>query len=106
MKTIILPALAGMAALSLGACSASDDTPEAAVTDAAMAADAEADGSAATTMTTTNTDAAAGTTATMDTTTPDSVTISEDGVNANINDGGTSVTADVDGDPSVTVTDR
>lgn len=103
MKKIILPALAGIAALSLGACSASDDTPEAATTDAAVAA--EADTSAAAT-TATTTDAAAGTTATVDTTTPDSVTISEDGVNANINDGGTSVNANVDGDPSVTVTDR
>lgn len=35
----------------------------------------------------------------------DSVTISEDGVTADVDDGDTSVTADIDEDPSVTVRD-
>ncbi|HEX2795138.1 MAG TPA: hypothetical protein VHN58_11985 [Croceicoccus sp.] len=113
MKKIILPALATVAVLGLGACSASDDTPEGAATDtaeSAMTAETGGADASTTTGTTTNGTVTTGTGtdtgATVDTNSADSVTISEDGVNASINDGDTSVDANVDGDPSVTVTNR
>ncbi|WP_144096725.1 hypothetical protein [Croceicoccus sediminis] len=88
MKKIILPALVAVSALGLAACDSTADAPAATETevvteevgtDPAMTEPVmEADGG-------------------------DSVTISEDGVNADINDGDTSVTADIDGNPSMTV---
>lgn len=103
MKKLILPALATFAALGLAACDSS--APEATATDDAAAAEAASaaangepamSGEAAATAT-----VPAGATAVSGT--GDSVTVSEDGVNAQINDGDTSVSADVDGDPAVTV---
>ena len=93
MKKIFLPALAAVAALGLAACDSADT---AATDDAAVAADADTaatdDGTAVAT------DVEAGGDG-------DSVTISEDGVTADINDGDTSVSANIGEDPSVTVTD-
>ena len=86
MNKLTLAALSGTALLALAACEQSEpvDAEEEMVTDTAMepadpgyAMPAEETG--------------------------DSVTISEDGVNARINDGNTSITADVDDNPSMTV---
>lgn len=86
MNKLTLAALSGTALLALVACEQSQpvDAEEEMMTDTAMepvdpvgAMPAEETG--------------------------DSVTIGEAGVDARINDGNTSVTADVDGDPSMTV---
>lgn len=86
MKKIILPALVAVSALGLAACDSTADAPaetevmtEEVGTDPAM------------------------TEPVVDADDGDSITISEDGVNADINDGGTSVSADIDGNPSMTV---
>ncbi|AKM08919.1 hypothetical protein [Croceicoccus naphthovorans] len=92
MKKIILPALAAVSALGLAACG-SETTP--AAEDAAMADDTAAVDTTADTAMTAPVEEGDG----------DSLTVSEDGLDAQINDGDTSVTADIDEDPSMTVTD-
>ena len=86
MNKLTIAALSGTALLALAACEQSEpvDAEEEMMTDTAMepvdpvgTMPAEETG--------------------------DSVTIGEAGVDARINDGNTSVTADVDGDPSMTV---
>lgn len=88
MKKIILPALVAVSALGLAACDSAADAPAATETEVVTEE--------------VGTDPAM-TEPVMEADDGDSVTISEDGVNADINDGDTSVTADIDGDPSMTV---
>jgi hypothetical protein len=82
MKTLTLAAIAGTALLGLSACeqSAPADVEEEMAADPAAAMPAEETSA-----------------------TGDRVSISEDGVEATINDGDTSVSADVGDDPSLTV---
>jgi hypothetical protein len=89
MKTLNLAAIAGTALLGLSACeqSAPVDAEEEMATDPAMSP----------------ADPAAAMPAEETSATGDRVSISEDGVEATINDGDTSVSADVDDDPSMTV---
>lgn len=90
MKKLVLAAVSASAALALSACGgAADEGADGEVItaeettviedtpDTVVVDDADADG--------------------------DSISISEDGVSADINDGGTSVNADISGDPSLTV---
>jgi len=88
MKKIILPALAAVSALGLAACDGGEATTAETET---VAAEAEV-----------GTDPAM-TQPVVEGGTSDSISISEDGVTADINEGGTSVTADVDSDPTMTV---
>jgi hypothetical protein len=82
MKTLTLAAIAGTALFGLAACeqSAPADAEEEMAADPAAAMPAEETSA-----------------------TGDRVSISEDGVEATINDGDTSVSADVGDDPSLTV---
>jgi hypothetical protein len=82
MKTLTLAAIAGTALLGLSACeqSAPADVEEEMAADPAAAMPAEETSA-----------------------TGDRVSISEDGIEATVNDGDTSVSADVDDDPSITV---
>ncbi|HEX9806852.1 MAG TPA: hypothetical protein VGA34_08155 [Alteraurantiacibacter sp.] len=82
MKTLTLAAIAGTALLGLSACeqSAPADVEEEMAADPAAAMPAEETSA-----------------------TGDRVSISEDGIEATVNDGDTSVSADVDDDPSMTV---
>lgn len=88
MKRILTATLAGSAMLALGACEVDHqdamEQSEAPLTEAAPPPVDEA-------VTDTGDE------------TRDSVSISEDGVEATVNDGDTSVSADVDEDPSMTV---
>lgn len=94
MKQFAIPALA---ALALAACSETNNYEA----DDAAAVDAT-DTAAAMTDDAVNADLDAPTTA--DTTADgDRVSVSEDGVDADIADGNTRIRADVDGDPSLTV---
>jgi hypothetical protein len=89
MKNLALATVAGTALLALAACEQSAPTDA----DEEMAGDAgmyEADPSAAMPSEETGD-------------TRDSVRIGEDGVNATINDGNTSVSAEIGDDPSMTV---
>ena len=94
MKKIILPALVAVSALGLAACDGAE-TP--AADDAAVAADAGADAEAAAAD-------AEGTVAADVDADGNTVTISEDGVTADINDGDTSVSANIGDKPSATIT--
>jgi hypothetical protein len=89
MKTLTLAAIAGTALLGLAACeqSASVDAEEEMNADPAM----------------TQADPAAAMPAEETSATGDRVSISEGGVEATVNDGDTSISADVDDDPSMTV---
>jgi hypothetical protein len=89
MKRIILTAFAGASLLGLAACNDADDAAEDGDTTIV-----EESAPPVTETTTVVTDAPGG---------GDSVTVDKKGVTANINDGDTSVTADVGKDPSVTV---
>ncbi|WP_066559500.1 hypothetical protein [Croceicoccus bisphenolivorans] len=95
MKKIILPALATVAALGLAACDGGEPAGTAEDT-AAVDTAASAETGADTAMTEPVAGGAAADTS-------DTVTISEDGVTADINGSDTSVSADIDGDPSMTV---
>lgn len=100
MNKIFLSAFATVAALGLSACDSGEPVPtpsESAATDDSAAMDTGA-GTDTTTVVTTP---APGATATTDT--GDTVTVGEDGITADLNGSDTSVRADVDGDPSITV---
>ena len=86
MNKLTLAALSGTALLALAACEQSEpvDAEEEIVTETAVDSLDPVDSMPAEE-------------------TGDSVTIGEDGVDAQINDGDTSITADVDEDPSMTV---
>jgi ABC-type Fe3+-hydroxamate transport system substrate-binding protein len=104
MKKILTVALAGAASLALVACGDSGEettttTEETTVTEAAPMPTETVTTQGPATQATVDTDGDG------DIDGDDSVTISEDGVQANINDGGTSVTADIDETPGVTVRD-
>ena len=100
--------LVASAALAVGACTQSDDAADTAATENAtgggMSSDARAMAPAPTVTETTVIRESDGR-STADAT-GDRVTIGPDGVSADIGDGDTRVRADVDEDPSVTVTDR
>lgn len=97
MKKIVLSAFSGAALLALSACG--DAEEEVVTEDTALVeedpatVDMNADSSM---MADTTTDTIEG---------DDTVTIDESGVTADINDGDTSVQADIDEDPSMTVQD-
>ena len=95
MKKTVLAVISASAMLALSACAdeAADDTVIVEDDDGAMAGEGT---------TVVNEAPEPGT---MDTADGDSVSISEDGVQADINDGNTSVNADISDDPSLTVED-